>query len=209
MTEIKGGFNAIYITRPDDDINYTQVRSYVNAEDYSDEVFNLKYYSYENRITDDVHESIIEIFGQRFPVTFDGNNMAPIDLITDCSIWLFNHNETQYLCYSSVPVGSSGWPSHYILLFDITNIENIKFTMFETFANSDRPEIGLYPRNGGKLCFIVTELVEPVGIYYSKLYSLKSVSLEPTLDKNGRNIGLCYRFDKQNGFGGYFDVNIP
>ncbi|MDR1203713.1 MAG: hypothetical protein LBL58_19055 [Tannerellaceae bacterium] len=152
------------------------------------EEFNLIYYGYEHRLNDSVDSSIIEVYGQQFHY--------PGDLRGHGDFHLFEHNNKKYVLWIDQDYMSYVWNSDYFL-FDITDKERVTFLRFEKFTfDSTSAEIGLYPKENGKLCTIITAWDSGHGAYRTRLYCIEDGRLDEVLDTEGRNIELFFKWNK-------------
>jgi hypothetical protein len=151
------------------------------------EEFNLIYYGYEHRLSDNVDSSIIEVYGQQFHY--------PGDLKGHGDFHLFERNNKKYVLWRNQDYVSNVWVHNYFL-FDITDKEWVTFLRFSKFGLGSGDEIGLYPKENGKLCTIITEWDFDHLAYRTRLYCIEDGRLDEVLDTEGRNIELFFEWNK-------------
>jgi hypothetical protein len=167
---------------PEEGLLYSVVERLGNDE------FNLIYYGYGHRINDSVCSSIIEVYGQKF---YDH-----ADLMGHGDFHLFEHNNKQYVLWIDQEYGSNVWVCAY-RLFDITDKEQVMFLGFSKFGlDFTGADIGVYPKENGRLCTIITQYHDAPDVYRTRLYSIEDGRLDEVLDKEGRNIELFFEWDR-------------
>jgi hypothetical protein len=160
---------------------------YSRVDRLGNDEFNLVYSRYEHRISDSVDSSIIEVYGQQFydPSSFYGFG----------DFHLFEHNNKKYVLWRDQEYGSNAY-GHTYSLFDVTDKERVMFLSFSRFDLGLSADIGLYPKENGKLCTIITAWDDDRRADRARLYCIEDERLDEVLDIEGRNIELFFKWDK-------------
>ena len=199
MTKLEGEFDGYYLVQPDDSIPYREV-SMFSWPAYGE--YGLKYFSYSKRTSSDATNSIIEIYGQQFSLGFlnDDENSSPRDIMwSGGEFWTFEYNGKTFLSYITNQLGANGWMFAHVLLFDITDKENVQFHIFDTHAFvGHQPQ--LYIHDGRLFIFITGYTGSP-----AKFYSLDTY--ERLVNENGDDIEFDFLYDKWGGDGNWFQYH--
>ncbi len=202
LTEIEGFFNGVYLVQSKDNIPYTEVDIFDNRN-LDSPYSSLKYYSYLNRTNETVTESIIEIYGQQFSLgrAVSENRDFAFDIAADHpgEMWYFRYDDKEYLCYVASLQRMINSRDKGMLLFDITDKENVQFIFLDTFNFSLEPQIGIRDDEPG-LCILQSET------YWGKeynanrrtmLYVINNGQLEPVCNEKGKHIEAFWDWDKR------------
>ena len=114
VTAINGSFTGSYLVQPSDNIPYEEIQFFRlhdsdNYEEY--DKYKIRYYSNYHSTGSPFIESIIEIYGQQFPLGYlDDNPRCPRDLRPHTGdFWLLEYDGKTLLCCIA-----SAIPSDYV-----------------------------------------------------------------------------------------------
>jgi hypothetical protein len=94
-----------------------------------------------------------------------------------------------------MPVSYAGIPYSEVILFNITDKNNVLLSVeYSTIANH-APHIGLYPKDNPALCVLKREYDDNEGGIL-KLYKIANNRLIPVTDSGGQQYHIKYTYDK-------------
>jgi hypothetical protein len=122
--------------------------------------------------------------------------------------WVFEYKTQKYLSFMGQYNSGNAWAPWLIFIFDITNNDDIKFTVFDTFVFTREPEIGIY---SDKLCIVRTTFSNRADdSRYSRLYTFENGIFQEIFDENGNNIELYFDWHRHTYDSiKIYDKNIP
>ncbi len=204
ITEVEGYFNGVYLVQSHDNIPYTEIKIFDN-QNFDSPYSSLKYYSYSNRTSETVAESIIEIYGQSFSLRYrkniSGENMVRDIMWSAGKLWRFNYMNEEYLCYVTHWLNAIDPQFMVVLLFDITDKEDVQFMVFDTFDQGYIPQIGIRSDVETGLCILRTDPCNMEGAYdpnlRTRLCAITNGKLEPVYNEEGQNIEVFWYWHRQ------------
>jgi hypothetical protein len=195
VTAINGRFNIHYLVQPSDNIPYEEITIFsLNDSDNYDErdKYKIRYFDGSRTTASPSLESIIEIYGQQFPLGYlDDDHRWPRDFRWHTGeFWLFEYNGKTFLCYTASAIPSDYY--NYVLLFDITDRDNVQFHIFVTFHFGYAPK--LFTHDSRLYIFISDIRDDYDGYWHSRFYSLDT--FERMAHEDGSEVEFVFGYDK-------------
>ena len=197
MTKIEGGFDWRRVEeseRRENSLPFSEMRFFYPPEN---DKYGIKYFAHTDR-TDGGSGSMIEIYGQQFSLGFSEDEVDgwPREIMpSSVEFWLVNYAGKTFLSLTAYQAGANAWYAAHVLLFDITDRENVRFRIFDTVTFTGyKPQLYMH---GGRLFILISDTRDYYGNWHARFYLLDN--FEELANNNGKEAQFIFSYDKWGG----------